>query len=124
LLGADQVRCVQREVFKELRLPLFAASLDRDTRHGFVEMKQTLKARAEQIDELFKERRTVRTFKSERLDRDLLREIVGYAVYAPAHSHTLRAIICDDPELIQCLDQAVMRFNRRLYNILYRPNAL
>jgi nitroreductase len=79
---------------------------------------------AEQLDELFKERRTVRTFKSEPLDRALLSEVVNTAVYAPAHSHTLRAILVDDPELVQFLDDVVMRFNRRLYNLLYRPRLL
>jgi nitroreductase/NAD-dependent dihydropyrimidine dehydrogenase PreA subunit len=79
---------------------------------------------AEQLDELFKERRTVRAFKGDAIDRALLSEIVNYAVYAPAHSRTLRAIVVDDPALIQSLDQAVMRFNERLYNLLYRPRLL
>jgi hypothetical protein len=47
-LAAGGVRFVQREVFKGLLVPLFAASLDRDTQRGFVEMNQALKARAEQ----------------------------------------------------------------------------
>jgi Pyruvate/2-oxoacid:ferredoxin oxidoreductase delta subunit/nitroreductase len=79
---------------------------------------------AGQLDELLKERRTIRAFRSDPIDRALLSEIVNYAVYAPAHSHTLRAIIVDDPELIQFLDQAVMRFNERLYDLLYRPRLL
>ena len=78
----------------------------------------------EQLDELFKQRRTIRSFKNEPLDRALLLEIVHTAAYAPAHSHTLRAILVDDPQIIQFLDDAVMHFNRRIYNLLYRPRLL
>jgi nitroreductase len=79
---------------------------------------------AEQLDELFKQRRTVRAFKRDPVDRDLLLEIVHYAAYAPTHSHTLRAILVDDPAIMQLLDDAVMRFNQRLYHFLYRPRLL
>ncbi len=78
----------------------------------------------EQLDELFKERRTIRQFRREKIDRALLEEIVGYGIYAPTHSFTLRAIIVDDEEIIALLDQAVMRFNARLYNLLYKPRIV
>lgn len=45
--GADRVRFVQREIFTGLLVPLLARGLDRDTRRGFEEMNQALKARAE-----------------------------------------------------------------------------
>jgi nitroreductase/NAD-dependent dihydropyrimidine dehydrogenase PreA subunit len=79
---------------------------------------------AEQLDELFKERRTVRAFRDDKIDRALLLEIVNTAVYAPTHSHTLRAILVDDPEIIQFLDDAVTCFVQRLYSLLYRPRLL
>ncbi len=47
-LAANRVRFVQREVFTGLLVPLFARGLDTDTRRGFEEMNQALKARAEQ----------------------------------------------------------------------------
>ena len=47
-LGTNQVRFVQREIFTGLLVPLFARGLDTDTRRGFEEMNQALKARAEQ----------------------------------------------------------------------------
>jgi nitroreductase len=78
----------------------------------------------EQLDELFKERRTIRDFTGEEIDRALLQEIVGYGIYAPTHSFTLRAIIVDDGEIIATLDEAVMRFNARLYNLLYKPKIV
>jgi hypothetical protein len=46
-LKPDQVRLVQREEFRGILVPLLWHSLDRDTRRGFVEMNQALKARAE-----------------------------------------------------------------------------
>ena len=47
-LEANRVRFTQREVFTGLLVPLFARSLDADTRRGFEEMNQALKSRAEQ----------------------------------------------------------------------------
>jgi len=47
-LDANRVRFTQREVFTGLLVPLFARSLDTDTRRGFEEMNQVLKSRAEQ----------------------------------------------------------------------------
>ncbi|MGB8217784.1 MAG: SRPBCC domain-containing protein [Candidatus Methanoperedens sp.] len=46
-LEAGCVRFVQRELFTGLLVPLFARSLDKDTRRGFEEMNQALKLRAE-----------------------------------------------------------------------------
>jgi hypothetical protein len=48
-LGESRVRFIQREVFTGLLVPLFARGLDTDTRRGFEEMNQALKARAEQV---------------------------------------------------------------------------
>jgi hypothetical protein len=48
-LAANRVRFTQREVFTGLLVPLFARSLDTDTRRGFEEMNQALKSRAEEI---------------------------------------------------------------------------
>ena len=48
-LGEGRVRFTQREVFTGLLVPLFARGLDTDTRRGFEEMNQALKARAEQV---------------------------------------------------------------------------
>jgi hypothetical protein len=48
-LGESRVRFTQREVFTGLLVPLFARGLDTDTRRGFEEMNQALKARAEQV---------------------------------------------------------------------------
>jgi hypothetical protein len=47
-LETNRVRFTQREVFNGLFVPPMARSLDTDTRRGFEEMNQALKARAEQ----------------------------------------------------------------------------
>jgi hypothetical protein len=46
-LEANRVRFVQHEIFRGILVPLFAHSLDTDTRRGFEEMNQALKMRAE-----------------------------------------------------------------------------
>jgi hypothetical protein len=46
-IGSGRVRFAQRELFSGLLVPLFARGLDADTRRGFEEMNQALKARAE-----------------------------------------------------------------------------
>jgi hypothetical protein len=47
-LAENRVRFTQSEVFTGLLVPIFAKSLDADTRRGFEEMNQALKSRAEQ----------------------------------------------------------------------------
>lgn len=46
-LGPNRMRLTQGEIFTGLLVPVFARSLDRDTRRGFVEMNQALKELAE-----------------------------------------------------------------------------
>ncbi len=78
----------------------------------------------EQVDELFKERRTIRHFKSDKIDRALLEEIVGYSVYAPTHNFNFRAIVVDDEEITGLIDAVIMRFTSRLYHFLYAPKIV
>jgi nitroreductase/NAD-dependent dihydropyrimidine dehydrogenase PreA subunit len=78
----------------------------------------------EQLKELFKERRTIRFFKKSKMDRTLLEEIVRYGIYAPTHSFNFRAVVVDDEEIIELLDEVLMRFTSRLYNLLYKPKIV
>lgn len=50
-LGNNKVRFEQSERFNGLLVGLFRSSLDRDTKRGFEEMNQALKARAEEAVE-------------------------------------------------------------------------
>jgi hypothetical protein len=47
-MGANRVCFIQHEIFIGLLVPLFERGLDADTRRGFEEMNQALKARSEQ----------------------------------------------------------------------------
>ena len=75
---------------------------------------------AEQLEELFKERRSIRSFKREKIDRALLEEIVRYGIYAPTHNFNLRVIIVDDEALITTLDQAIVANCRWIYRLAYQ----
>jgi ferredoxin len=78
----------------------------------------------EQLEELFKERRTIRDFKKQKIDRFLLQEIAGYAVFAPTHDFNLRVIIIDDETIIDHLDAILLRFSRNLYKWFYKSSAV
>jgi ferredoxin len=78
----------------------------------------------EQLDELFKERRTLRFFKEDKIDRSLLEEIVGYGIYAPTNNYDLRAIVVDDEEIIVELEQLILRFITRMYDLVYKPKIV
>lgn len=79
---------------------------------------------AEQLDELFKERRTIRFFREQRIDRWLLQEIVGYGAYAPTNNYSLRAVIVDDEALMEELEHIILQFVRRIYNVFFRSKIL
>lgn len=76
---------------------------------------------AEQMDELFKERRTLRDFRQAPVDRKTLERLAGYAAYAPTHSHGFRIVIIDDPGIIELMDRILVRFSTRIYNLFFKP---
>ena len=78
----------------------------------------------EQLDELFKERRSTRSFKTDRIDRTLLKEIVNYGIYAPTHNAGLRAIVVDDEEIIETFDRILLRTVSMIYAVAYRPRIV
>jgi len=77
-----------------------------------------------QIDELLKERRTIRFFRRDKIDRALLEEIVGYGIYAPTNNYDLRAVVVDDEEIIRELDQTILRFTSWLYKFFFKPKIV
>jgi NAD-dependent dihydropyrimidine dehydrogenase PreA subunit/nitroreductase len=79
---------------------------------------------AEQLDELFKERRSIRFFKKDRIDRTLLEEIVEYGIYAPTNNHDLQAVVVDDGEVIADLERIAVRFNSRTYRLFFKPKIV
>ncbi len=78
----------------------------------------------EQLDELFKERRTIRFFKEDKIDRTVLEEIVGYGIYAPTNNYALRAIVVDDQATIEELDRIILRFVSKIYNLFFRSRIV
>ena len=79
---------------------------------------------ADQLDELFKQRRTVRRFKEAKIERALVKEIVGYGIYAPTNNYDLRAVVVDDPAILESLDVVIMRYVSWVYTLLYRPTLV
>ena len=74
----------------------------------------------QQLDELFKERRSIRFYTTAKIDRPLLEEIVGHGIYAPTHNFDLRAIVVDDDRVIEEFDRIVLRFVSGIYRALYK----
>ena len=75
---------------------------------------------AEQLDELFRERRSIRRFKRQKIDRTLLEEIARHGAFAPTHAFNLRLIIVDNDALIETLDQAIVNNCRWINQLAYR----
>jgi Fe-S-cluster-containing hydrogenase component 2 len=78
----------------------------------------------EQLDELFRQRRTIRFFKEEKMDRTLLEEIVRYGILAPTNNYALRAIVVDDEEIMEELEQMVLRTVKRIYSVVFKPKIV
>jgi nitroreductase/NAD-dependent dihydropyrimidine dehydrogenase PreA subunit len=78
----------------------------------------------EQIDELFKQRRTVRRFRREPIDRTLIKEIVSYGAYAPTHNFELRYVVVDDRDTIDFIDTSLFEFVRTLHALLFKSKLL
>jgi hypothetical protein len=78
----------------------------------------------EQLDELFKERRSTRFFKPDPIDRDLLKRTVSYGAYAPTNNHDLRVVLMDDRGIMASLEQTVISFNSRMYRLFFRPRLI
>jgi nitroreductase/NAD-dependent dihydropyrimidine dehydrogenase PreA subunit len=77
-----------------------------------------------QLDELFKQRRTVRRFKEDKVERALLQEIVAYGIYAPTNHYALRAVVADHERVLDELQGIGVRALSRIYNALYRPRLV
>jgi NAD-dependent dihydropyrimidine dehydrogenase PreA subunit/nitroreductase len=79
---------------------------------------------AHQLEELLMERRTVRTFRGEPVDRKTLEEVISWGAYAPTHNFHLRCIAVDDPEIIDAFDRAAFQFSKGIYQIVFRPRLI
>ena len=89
-----------------------------------VSFEPALLPSAAQLDELFRERRTIRDFADRQVDRAALEEIVSYGACAPTHNFDFRSVIIDDPALISLFGEAAFRFSRRIYRLVFRPRLI
>ena len=89
-----------------------------------VSFEPALLPSAAQLDELFRERRTIRDFADRRVDRAVLEEIVSYGTCAPTHNFDFRSVVVDDPALISLFDEAAFRFSKRIYGLVFRPRLI
>ncbi len=101
--------------------PKQAVSWDRV---GPVAYDQAVLPSPQQLDELFKERRSIRFFKEDKIDRPLLEEIVGYGIYAPTTNYNLRAVVVDDEKIIEELERISIQFHLRMYKIFVKPKIV
>jgi len=79
---------------------------------------------SQQLSELFKQRRTIRHFKEEKPDRQLLSEIIHFGIYAPTHSHDFRVVAVDDQDRLNQIDHALYLFNKKIYQYFYRQKIV
>ena len=79
---------------------------------------------ADQLDELFKQRRTTRAYKEQPVERALLVEIAAYGIYAPTNHYHLRALLIDDPRVLDRVQAYGLRALKRIYHLFYRPKLV
>ncbi|UCD72641.1 MAG: nitroreductase family protein [Candidatus Bathyarchaeota archaeon] len=78
----------------------------------------------EQLDELLKERRTIRFMKKDKIPRALLEEIVSYGIYAPTNNFNLRAVLVDNEETIEELDRIILQYVSKTYNLICKSKTI
>jgi NAD-dependent dihydropyrimidine dehydrogenase PreA subunit/nitroreductase len=77
-----------------------------------------------QLDELLGERRTIRAFTDEPVDRQTIEDIISRGACAPTHNFHLRCIAIDDQDIIAAFDKAALRFSALVYRVMFRPRLI
>lgn len=78
----------------------------------------------DQLEELFKERRTIRRFKPKSISAETLTKIAEIGKHAPTNNYNLRLILVDDPQIMRQMDEIIMRDVRLLYTLLFRSDII
>jgi NAD-dependent dihydropyrimidine dehydrogenase PreA subunit/nitroreductase len=73
-----------------------------------------------QVEELLKQRRTVRHFRGRPIDRGVLEEIAAVGGYAPTNHFGLRSIILDSPRVIRKLDLLSLKKIALYHNLVFK----
>ncbi len=77
-----------------------------------------------QFRELLMQRRTIRDYSPQKIDKSVLEEIASMAIYAPTHNFNLRTIIIDDEIIISHIDTLIYTFSINIYRWLYKPGII
>lgn len=75
---------------------------------------------ADHMEELFKERRTVRRFKQKPIGPQMLHKLAEIGKCAPTNHYDLRLILVDDPRIMRKFDAIIMRDIRLLHDLFFR----
>jgi NAD-dependent dihydropyrimidine dehydrogenase PreA subunit/nitroreductase len=78
----------------------------------------------EQMDELLKQRRTVRHFGADPISRSVLETLASYGAYAPTHSHNFGMLIIDDNSIMDIMDKALTKYSSMIYRLLFKPKVI
>jgi nitroreductase/Pyruvate/2-oxoacid:ferredoxin oxidoreductase delta subunit len=78
----------------------------------------------EQLEELFKARRSIREYQDKKIARELLERIVEIGRYAPTMDKTIRAIIVDDKGQIDTLEGFTQRYYKRMYTLFFKNRVV
>jgi ferredoxin len=78
----------------------------------------------DQMEELFKERRTIRRFKPRSIRAEVLTKIAEIGKHAPTNNYNLRLILVDDPRIMRQMDEIIMRDVRLLYALFFRSDII
>lgn len=79
---------------------------------------------SQNFGELLMQRRTIRDYTSQKIDKPLLEEIANFAIYAPTHNFNFRTIIIDDDHIINQIDSLIYEFSINIYKWLYKPKII
>jgi nitroreductase/NAD-dependent dihydropyrimidine dehydrogenase PreA subunit len=77
-----------------------------------------------QLEELLKQRRTVRDYKKTPIERTLIEQIIHIGIYAPTNNFDLRAVVVDDPTMLHAFDAIIMGYVSLIYNLFYRSSIV
>jgi len=75
---------------------------------------------ADQVEELLKQRRTVRHYKDRPIERSALEEIAGIGGFAPTNDFNLRCVVCDNPDVIRELDRVTLKRISLYYELVFK----
>jgi nitroreductase/Pyruvate/2-oxoacid:ferredoxin oxidoreductase delta subunit len=78
----------------------------------------------DQLEELFKERRTIRRFKRKPISAETLTKIAEIGKHSPTNNYNLRLILIDDPRIMRRFDEIIMRDIRLLHTLFFRSDLI